>query len=164
MELVDGKADKYRVKGSSFMKYLEKDIVALEGTAKTAEEAIRKAGELLLAQGYVTERYVEAMVRSYKENGAYIVIAPQIALPHARPQDGVIEPSVSLYRLKEPVKFGSKNNDPVKLVFGLGASNNDEHLELLKRLMGLLGSKKDFDTLIHAKSYKQIEEIIQEKE
>ena len=91
--------------------------------AETAEEAIRLAGELLAKAGAAEERYADAMVKSYRERGPYFVLAPHIALPHARAEDGVKEASVSLIRLKKPVVFGHAANDPVQLVFALGGSS-----------------------------------------
>ncbi len=52
------------------------------------------------------------MIRVAK-NSAHIVIAPGIALPHARPEDGVIDSTVAVVRLAEPVNFGNEDNDPV---------------------------------------------------
>lgn len=101
------------------MSFLDKELVNLHGSAKNADEAIVQAGELLVNAGYVSEQYVEKMVESYHENGAYFVIAPQIAIPHARPTDGVENSAVSLVVLKEGVNFGHAANDPVRLVFGL---------------------------------------------
>jgi ascorbate PTS system EIIA or EIIAB component len=142
------------------MKFLEPNLVALNVKANTPEEAIRKAGQLLADQNHVDHSYIEAMVESYKNNGPYFVLAPQVALPHARPEDGVKEASVSLVQLAEPIEFGNKPNDPVKLVLALGASNNDEHLEILKKLMVLLGNKETIEKMIHAKTYEEIEIFI----
>ncbi len=138
------------------MKFLEEDLIAFKVAANSPHEAIRKAGDLLVNQGYVEPQYIDAMIRSYDQNGPYIVIAPEIAIPHARPEDGVREASVSMVQLVEPVVFGSKANDPVSLVFALGASNSEKHLELLKNLMNLLGNKETIDQLKKASSYEQI--------
>ncbi|NNU82783.1 PTS sugar transporter subunit IIA [Geobacillus sp. BMUD] len=142
------------------MKFLGPNLVALNVRVDTPEEAIRKAGQLLLNQNHIYPSYIEAMVRSYRKNGPYFVLAPQIALPHARPEDGAREASVSLVQLAEPIEFGHKTNDPVRLVLALGASNSDEHLEVLKKLMVLLGDKAIIEKMIHAKTYEEIEHFI----
>jgi len=142
------------------MKFLEKDLVALDVAASSAEEAIRSAGKLLVDGNVVEAQYVDAMVDSYKINGPYFVLAPQIALPHARPEDGVLEASVSFIRLREPVVFGNPANDPVTLVFALGASSSDEHLQIIQKLMKLLGDSSKVETLKSVSTYEEINLLI----
>jgi len=142
------------------MKFIEENMTAFNVQATTPEEAIRIAGNLLADNGYVEKRYVEAMVESFQTNGPYIVIAPQIAMPHARPEDGVHEACTSMIQLETPISFGSTPNDPVKLVFALGASDSEEHLEVLKKLMNLLGNKEAVEQLFAASSYESIRELI----
>jgi len=74
-----------------------------------------------------------------KELGPYIVVAPGVAMPHARPEDGAIATGMSLVTLKEPVVFGNPDNDPVRLVIGLAALDAQAHLHALATLVELLG-------------------------
>jgi PTS system ascorbate-specific IIA component len=142
------------------MKFLEENLVALDVEASSPEEAIRISGKLLVEGGVVEEGYVEAMVQSFLKNGPYFVLAPQIALPHARPEDGVNEASVSFVRLKQPVIFGKAANDPVHLVFALGASSSEEHLIILQKLMMILSNQENVKKLTEIKSYQELIEII----
>ncbi|ALX47795.1 PTS sugar transporter subunit IIA [Lentibacillus amyloliquefaciens] len=142
------------------MKFLDRKLIKIGAEAKTADEAIKEAGEMLVKGGVVDATYVDAMVSAYKENGPYFVLAPSIAIPHARPEDGVKEASVSLIQLKNPVTFGHQSNDPVQLVFGLGASSSDEHLTLLRRLTGLLNDRKNVEALMNADSYEDIQNLL----
>ena len=143
------------------MRFLEPDIVKMGVEVKSAEDAIEAAGSLLLEKGLIKGSYIDAMKQAYKENGPYFVLAPHIAIPHARPEDGVNEASVSLIQLKEPIVFGHATNDPVQLVFGLGASSSDEHLTLLKRLTGLLNNTENVKKLSKAKSYDEIKNMVE---
>jgi ascorbate PTS system EIIA or EIIAB component len=145
------------------MKFLEKNLVLLDVEANSPEEAIRTAGKLLVDGDAAEQTYVEAMVESFKQNGPYFVLAPQIALPHARPEDGVKEASVSFVRLKYPVVFGHQANDPVQFVFGLGASSSDEHLQILQKLMLLLGNPENVEKLKDVSNYEEINELIRRK-
>jgi PTS system ascorbate-specific IIA component len=142
------------------MRFLDEQMVAFNVMVDSAEEAIREAGKLLLASRAVSEDYIEAMVASYRKNGPYFVLAPRIALPHARPEDGASEACVSLLQLKHPVSFGHPANDPVKLVFALGASSSEEHLQLLQRLSAILGNPDNITKLIEAENYQIITNII----
>lgn len=142
------------------MKFLSESLVALDVEATSPQESIRIAGELLVKEDAVGESYVEAMIQSYEKNGPYFVLAPKIALPHARPEDGVKEASVSFVRLKNSVKFGSEMNDPVKFVFALGASSSDGHIQILQKLTMLLNDQNNLKKFDEAKSYEEIKEII----
>ncbi|PKR83432.1 PTS sugar transporter subunit IIA [Heyndrickxia camelliae] len=142
------------------MKFLEKNLVEFNVDVTSPDEAIRAAGKLLVGEGLVEEGYVDAMVQSYHENGPYFVLAPQIALPHARPEDGVIEASVSFLQLANPIVFGSASNDPVKLVFALGASSSNEHLEILQKLMTLLNNQENVQKLMDITSYTEMEQLL----
>ncbi|WP_284139042.1 PTS sugar transporter subunit IIA [Virgibacillus sp. LDC-1] len=141
------------------MKFLEADLIKVDVVVESAEEAIQEAGNLLLNANLIEKDYVDAMINSYRKNGAYFVLAPQIAIPHARPEDGVNEASVSFVKLKEPINFGNEMNDPVQLVFGLGASNSDEHLALLRKLTTLLNNSNNVDVLRNAKGYEDIKKL-----
>src|SRR5690625_3872504 len=144
------------------MKFLEIDLVKINICVDSAEEAIRNAGDLLLKKGLIESSYIESMIHSYQKNEAYFVLAPQIAIPHARPAVGVKQRSLELVTLTKPIDFGNKNNEPVKLIFCLGASTIDEHLLLLKRLTALLNNSTNIETLINATSYNDIKNIVKE--
>lgn len=142
------------------MEFLKESLTKLHVKVATAEEAIRESGRLLLEAGHVEEKYITAMIDSYREQGPYFVLAPNIAMPHARPEDGVIQASVSMVQLEEPVHFGSEANDPVYLVFALAGSSNEGHLQLLQKLSGLLGDPHKVKGLIHARDYQEIKNLI----
>ena len=102
------------------------------------DQAIERVGELLVDAGYTEPGYTQAMKRVLKEMGPYAVIAPGIALMHARPEDGVIKPCFALVTLSEPVAFGHSTNDPVDLVLAFGAVDKQAHIEALQQLAQLL--------------------------
>ncbi|QTN00652.1 PTS sugar transporter subunit IIA [Sediminibacillus dalangtanensis] len=143
------------------MKFLEEGLVKVGAKAADAEDAIKQAGVLLADAETVEDVYIDAMVQSFQENGPYFVLAPHIAIPHARPEDGVKEASVSLLQLKDPITFGHSSNDPVQLIFGLGASSSEEHVDLLKKLTVLLNKEENVNQLRTAASYRDIKTIIE---
>ncbi len=110
---------------------------------ESRDEVIYQAGDLLVQAGAVEPGYVKGMKRVMDELGPYCVIAPGIALLHARPEDGVIRTCLSLITLKTPVAFGHSSNDPVDIAFALGAIDKRSHIEALAELAEFL-SKEDF--------------------
>jgi mannitol/fructose-specific phosphotransferase system IIA component (Ntr-type) len=114
--------------------YLHPECIRLQVEVEDWEEAVRTAGGLLLDAERCEPRYVEAMVDAVNEMGPYMVLAPGLALVHARPEDGVTEISISLITLTPPVEFGSERNDPVSLVIAFGAVDKEKHLDMLQQL------------------------------
>ncbi|MGG6314167.1 PTS sugar transporter subunit IIA [Paenibacillus macerans] len=143
------------------MHFLDKSLISLDVEAKDAQEAIRAAGRLLVDSGAAEDSYVESMLSAFRDKGPYIVVAPQIALPHAKAESGVNEASVSFVRLKRPVAFGHPENDPVKLVFALGSSSSSEHIDLLRRLTTLLNEPANIEALKAAQTAEEIGALLQ---
>jgi ascorbate PTS system EIIA or EIIAB component len=99
---------------------------------------------LLEAQNAVTPRYAERCIAAVEDEGPYVVLAPGIALAHARPEDGVERLGVSVATLTEPVTFGHPDNDPVDVVFAFGSPDTQQHVGLLSELATqLLGGLAD---------------------
>lgn len=120
------------------------------------EDAVRAAGAGLEASGRCTPAYTDAMVAAIVELGPYIVIAPGLAMPHARPSEAVLATGMSLVTLREPVSFGSKKNDPVHVVFALAAQDHDRHLELLAEFAGKFGSEGFVNSLLSCSTEDEI--------
>ena len=102
------------------------------------EQAADRVGKLLVDAGTVEQRYVDAMKQVLRDMGAYAVIAPGIVLLHARPEDGVIEPTFGMVTLATPVPFGHPDNDPVDIVLAFGAVDKQAHITALQQLAKLL--------------------------
>lgn len=138
-------------------KLLNADLVEVEIKAENWEEAVRSSGLILLKNNKVNSNYIEAMVKTVKSMGAYIVMAKGVAMPHGRPEDGVLENSLAIVKLEKPVVFGSEDFDPVTLVFALCAKDSEGHIELLKDLSVIL----DDETLLErTSSVKGKEELV----
>jgi PTS system ascorbate-specific IIA component len=123
------------------------------------EHAIELAGDLLVSSGRVTPDYTNEMVAVLESHGPYFVIAPGIALAHAKPSDAVISTGVSLVTLAEPIVFGNVANDPVRLVIGLCAVDHDSHIEMLADLSAMLSDNETVNILLNAGDTEQIRSI-----
>ena len=110
---------------------LSEDNVSFHYPAETWEEVIRHGGQLMVDAGFTDPSYTEAMVEVVREMGPYIVLAPGLAMPHARPENGAKRVGTALVTLEKPLNFGSPDNDPVSVALFLCAPNKDEHIQLL---------------------------------
>ena len=135
------------------------EIVAVNVEASTWQEAVLAAGKLLVDTGAVEDRFPAAMVRVAKEFGPYIVVAPGIALPHARPEDGVITASIAVVRLKNTVEFGNKENDPVYLLVALAAIDHEQHVKGLAELAKVLGNDAKIEKIKAAKTKEELYKV-----
>ncbi|MBN1317816.1 MAG: PTS sugar transporter subunit IIA [Anaerolineales bacterium] len=140
--------------------FLDPSMINTSVPAKDWCEAIEKAGNLLVNSGAVEERYVDGMIRTVRELGPYIVVAPGVAMPHARPDDGVMRTSVCLLSLAEPVEFGNQENDPVKIVIGLAATDHDAHIDLIVQLASVLDCPGVIESICEATTPESIHTII----
>lgn len=139
---------------------ITEDTIALNDPATTWEEAIRKGGELLLRNESIRHEYIEAMVASVNKYGPYIVIAPGVAMAHARPDDGVNKIGFSLITLDTPVKFGNEENDPVEIVITIAAIDHSTHLKALSELSEFVNDSEFIDTVKHAVEKKVVLDYI----
>lgn len=121
------------------------------------EEAIRAASNPLVADGSVTGGYVQSMIDNVKTLGPYIVIVPQIAIPHARPEQGVKRLAMSMLCLENPVSFSDKEEHQVRLVIVLAAIDHEQHLQALSQLITLLA---DEDKVVQIMSASTSEEVL----
>ena len=133
--------------------------ITLAAEAPDWEAAVRLAGSGLEASGRTTNVYTQAMVAAILELGPYVVVAPGLAMPHARPSEAVLETGMSLVVLKTPVAFGHRKNDPVRVVFGLAALDHDRHLELLSEFAGKFGKEGFVNSLLSCQSESEIRHL-----
>ena len=143
---------------------LTEDLVLLNVEASDWEDAIRKSAQVLVDNNKVTPAYVDDIVKGVNELGPYIVITEHVALPHARPESGALESAVGIVTLKDPVEFGSADNDPVKFLFPLAAKDSEGHLSALQSLVELLSDPDFFVQLENAATPKDVVDLVRAKE
>lgn len=126
------------------------------------EDAIRVAAKSLTADMSVTNHYVEAMINNVKKFGSYIVVAPKVAMPHSRPEDGVNKNCLALLKINEGVFFGEETDEDEKVyvLFVLGAVDSNSHIETLTELMDIIDDEDKIEALIKAENINEMLEII----
>ena len=139
---------------------LTPDRVVTGVQASNWEEAVRASGQVLLDTGAIEQSYIEGMINTTRELGAYIVIAPGLAIPHSRPEDGVLEPCMAVVKLATPVEFGNADNDPVKTLIAFGVVDSSQHVEALQQVAEILSDPTNFEALQNAESREEILNIL----
>ncbi|WP_277959411.1 PTS sugar transporter subunit IIA [Frigoribacterium faeni] len=123
-------------------------------------EAVRVAGRALVDSGAAREGYGDEMVRMIDEHGPYVVIAPGLALAHARPGDDVVRDGLAVVTLAEPVPFGHPHNDPVSVVLGLAIVTVGGHLESIADLANVFNEASVIPALAAATSVDEVRRLM----
>jgi mannitol/fructose-specific phosphotransferase system IIA component (Ntr-type) len=145
-----------------FTDYIVKEsavICALN--ADNWEDAIMKGGQILVDKGAATNEYLETIVQKCKDNGPYIVIAPGIAMPHARPEEGALALGYGIVTLKNPVTFKDPDNDPVELLIFMAAPSVKEHNEeAVCQIADLCDDEEAVKKIIRASTVSEIIDVL----
>ena len=123
-------------------------------------EAIAYSASSLLKSGVIDENYIKSMIHSVEEFGPYIVMAPHMALAHARPEDGVNELGFSVSIFKYPVSFGNEDEQQVSVIFCLSAVDSYSHLNIMKSLVNLIRSTDKIEKLSRANTKEEVKNIL----
>ncbi len=144
------------------LELLTENSIQIQRAAGDSEEAIRMAGEILVEQGKVKPEYVDGMVEMSKQIPGYIVLAPGLAMPHARPEAGVKELGMSLITLENPIEFGNSQNDPVRVVIALAAVDSTTHIGLLQEFSQVFESETIVERIAECGSKEEVVAILKE--
>lgn len=137
-----------RKSGPVLEKVLKPEYIQLDIPAENWKEAIRIGSTPLVENQLIEPKYIEAMIQMVTDNGPYVVLDEGVAMPHAKPEEGVNELCLSFLRLSNSVNFGHESNDPVKLIFCLGSTDAETHLRALRQLVTALNEKESKDVFL----------------
>ncbi|WP_332401697.1 PTS sugar transporter subunit IIA [Vibrio metschnikovii] len=126
----------------------------------TVDAALELACSTLIAQGKVNKSYLDAIKEKHQGIGAYYVLAPKIAMPHARPEDGVNEAGLQVTIFKHGVDLESEDNGDVYLSVTLAAVDSDSHIQTIVALSELFQNDDDINAIISAESKDDIVKIL----
>ena len=141
--------------------FVEKNHFRFADEAKDWKDAIRMSCETLEADGTVEENYKEDIIACVEKYGPYIMIAPNIAMPHAQEgARGVNKTEIAFMKLKKPVSFEPGNPEmEAQLFFTLASCNPDQHLDNMSRLSEMLCNEQLVAELAEAETTSDLLEI-----
>ncbi|GAA1515033.1 PTS system ascorbate-specific IIA component [Agromyces terreus] len=123
-------------------------------------QAVREAGRALARSGSTRAEYTDRMIAVIEEFGAYVVVAPGLALAHARPGPDVLREGLSVVTLAAPVEFGHPHNDPVSVVIGLAVANAEEHVASVARLANVFNDEQVIARIAGAASADEVRQLL----
>ena len=123
------------------------------------DEAIRRAGALLVQNGNVDERYVDSMFEREKSVSTYMGNA--VAIPHGTndSKQWVTRSGLSIITVPEGVEYG--DGDVAKLVIAI-AGKGDEHLDILQRISLVVSEEENVEKIVQAETKEELLAIFDE--
>lgn len=126
-------------------------------TASNWEDAIKIASKPLLDQKSIEKKYIDKMIENINTMGFYIVIDDYVAMPHSRPEHGVIETAISFLKINNGVMFG---NEKVYIIFVISAKDSSSHIEIIQKIMEIIEDENIKSNIIKAKTKEELEKIL----
>lgn len=107
------------------------------------QDAIHAGCEPLVATGTVDAGYADEIIACIEKYGPYIVIAPDIAMPHSQENaKGVHKTAISFMKVNEAVAFDANDREKdARLFFTLASQNHEQHLENMSMLATILDNE-----------------------
>lgn len=139
------------------MDLLKKENVQICEEAADWRDAIRISVKPLEEHGYVEPRYKEEIISGVERLGPYIIVAEHVALPHARPEQGVLDTQIAVTLFRKDISFEQEESS-ARLFITLAAKDSNRHLDVLMRISEILSEdgvtdkilqSKDVETLYH---------------
>ncbi|PLR41727.1 PTS fructose transporter subunit IIA [Chimaeribacter californicus] len=123
------------------------------------QQVLMLAARPLVENGYIHPAYYQAVISNTLAHGAYYVFDEGIAIPHARPECGVIKNCFSMVVLAEPIAFGDSERADIIIMFG--ATDSNSHIqEGIRAIMELLDNDVRLKKLRAATAWQQVVEIL----
>ena len=118
-------------------------------------EAIRISVQPLEQGGYVKSCYKDGIIENVEKLGPYIMIADEIAMPHARPEQGAIETQIGITLFREGVRFDGKETT-ARLFVTLAAKDSDSHVDALVKISELLSDDETVEAILEASDVQKL--------
>lgn len=135
--------------------------ILLQAQANSWQEAVKLGVDLLVKAEVVEPRYYQAILDGVEQHGPYFVIAPGLAMPHGRPEEGVKRTGFALVTLKTPLVFNHEDNDPVDILITLAAVDANTHQEVgIMQIVNLFEDEANFDRLRACRSEQDVLDLI----
>jgi mannitol PTS system EIIA component len=132
---------------------LTPETIELKASLGSQEEAIRRAGALLVENGNVEQRYVDSMFEREKSVSTYMGNA--VAIPHGTndSKQWVERSGLSIITVPEGVEYG--DGDVAKLVIGI-AGKGDDHLDILSRISIVVSEEENVEKIVQAETKEEL--------
>ena len=138
---------------------LKKENVQIVESVADWKDAIHVAVQPLVDSGYVEARYIDGIIENTYAMGPYYVLIDDVALLHARPEQGCIEKQLAVTIVHEPVHFAEDGSKDARLLVTLSATDGEGHIAVMGALASLFMDEEKIATLVKSNSVDEVYEI-----
>ena len=135
---------------------LTPSLIRVPGTARSKDDAIREAGEMLVEAGAVTPAYIDSMYERERSVSTYM--GNYLAIPHGtnEAKESIKRSALSVIRYAEPIDW-----DGNEVLFALGiAGYQGGHMDILSRVAIVFSDTDEVDKLLAAGSAEEIYDLL----
>lgn len=124
------------------MHILSKNNIKIIDSVNDWKEAVKLSVEMLINEGSAKPEYLTNIYKNVEELGPYMLLCPEVVMPHARPEDGALNKSISFLKLNKPINFF--DNDTL-LYISISSIDSDSHIDYIQSIVKVVSE----DELLH---------------
>jgi PTS system mannitol-specific IIC component len=145
--------------GAGLRALLPDEAIVLQGTARTRDEAIEEAGQLLVATGAVDPAYVASMHDREKSVSTYV--GNQLAIPHGtnEAKASIKTTGLSFIRYPDGIDWNG-DGELARFAVGIAGAGGD-HLALLGSIAHVFLDPEKVDALLAATSKADVASVLE---
>ena len=138
---------------------LTPETIELKAKLGSQEEAIRRAGALLVANGYGEDRDIDSMLEREKSVSTYMGNA--VAIPHGTndSKQWITRSGLSVITVPDGVEYG--DGESAHLIIGI-AGKGDEHLDILSKISIVVSEEENVERIVGAETKEELIAIFEE--
>lgn len=107
---------------------------------------------------------MEEIIGNVRIAGPHIVATKHVALPHVEPEVGALSVALGVGVLNSTIEFGNRDNDPVKYILSLSATDNQTHLCAVAEFLEMSNKQEFSDILNQAENSDQVMVYLKENQ
>ena len=131
-------------------------LIRVPGTARSKDDAIREAGEMLVEAGAVTPEYIDSMYERERSVSTYM--GNYLAIPHGtnESKESIKRSALSVIRYDQPIDW---DGNEVRFALGI-AGYQGGHMDILSRVAIVFSDTDEVDKLVAARSAQEIYDLL----
>ena len=131
-------------------------LIRVPGTARSKDDAIREAGEMLVEAGAVTPEYIDSMYERERSVSTYM--GNYLAIPHGtnESKESIKRSALSVIRYDQPIDW---DGNQVRFALGI-AGYQGGHMDILSRVAIVFSDTDEVDKLLAAGSAEEIYDLL----
>ena len=130
--------------------------IKMPGTARSKDDAIREAGEILVNAGAVTPEYIDSMFERERSVSTYM--GNYLGIPHGtnESKESIKRSALSVIRYDEPIDW---DGNQVRFALGI-AGYQGGHMDILSRIAIVFSDSDEVDKHLAARSAEEIFDLL----